>query len=59
MAAYDFVEIPLIEVFFITQNLDITFLPETFLDSSMGINNKRVNVNGYSLLKDVSLSPSK
>ena len=51
LATHDFVKMPLIEAFITTHNLDIICLSETFLDSSIGISDTRININGYSLLR--------
>ena len=51
LAAHDFVKMPLLEAFIKTHNFDIICLSETFLDSSIDINDTRININGYSLLR--------
>lgn len=40
----DFVMVPLIETFITAQNFDIICVSETFLDSSSGISDTRINL---------------
>ena len=37
--------------FISTHNFDILCLPETFLDSTIDLNNENININGYSILR--------
>ena len=50
-AAHDFVKMSLIEPFIKTHNFNFICLSETFLDSSTGISDVRININSYSLLR--------
>lgn len=50
LAAHNFVKMFLMEAFITAQNFDIIRLLETFLDSSIGISDTRIDLSGYSLL---------
>ena len=45
LAAHNFVKMYLIKAFIRTHNFDITCLLETFLDSSIGISDTRINIS--------------
>ena len=51
LAAHDFIKILLIETFISTHNFDILCLSETFLDSTIDLNDENTNINGYSILR--------
>ena len=51
LAAPDFIKLPLIGAYIATTNLDIVCLSETFLDSSIPNDDKRIDIAGYSLLR--------
>ena len=51
LAAHDFIKVPLIEAFISTHNLDILCLSETFLDSTIDLNDENTNIDGYSILR--------
>ena len=51
LAAHDFIKILLIETFISTHNFDILCLSETFLDSTIDLNDENININGYSILR--------
>ena len=48
IAPRDFVKIPLIEAFIKANNIDIICLSETFLDSTIPLNDERLYIKGYS-----------
>ena len=50
IAAHDFVKVPLIEAFIKAKNIDIICLSETFLDSSIPLNDERLYIKGYSMI---------
>lgn len=47
---HDFIKITLLRAF-ITQNFDIVFLFETFLDSTIAQDDSNLNINGYLMLR--------
>ena len=49
IAAPDFAKISLIQARALFYNIDIIFLSETFLDSSIETNNLKVNIPSYNL----------
>ena len=51
IAAHDFVKVTLIEAFIKANNIDIICLPEIFLDSTMPLNDERLYIKGYSLIR--------
>ena len=51
LAAHDFIKVPLIEAFVSTHNFDILCLSETFLDSTIDLNDGNINIDGYSILR--------
>ena len=51
IAAHDFVKVSLIEAFITTNDYDIMCLSETFLDSQTNIDDNRLDINGYNLLR--------
>ena len=51
IAAYDFAKISLIQSHPLLHNIDIIFLSETFLDSSIETNKPKLNISGYILLR--------
>ena len=51
IAAHDFSKISLIQSHVLFYNIDIIFLAETFLDSSIETNNPKLNIPGYNLLR--------
>ena len=51
IATANFVKIPLLEAYAITNNFDIFCLSETFLDSSYSNNDPRLQLSGYSLVR--------
>ena len=57
IAAHDFAKISLIQSHALSYNIDIIFISETFLDSSIETNNPKSNIPGYNLLR--SDHPSK
>ena len=51
LAAHDFIKAPLIEAFISTHDFDILCLSETFLDSTIDLNDENINIDGYSILR--------
>ena len=51
LAANDFIKVPLIEAFVTTHNFNVLCLSETFLDSTIDLNNGNINIDGYSILR--------
>ena len=51
LAAHDFIKLPLVEVFITSNNFDLVGLSETFLDSTIPIDDVNIQINTYSLLK--------
>ena len=51
LTEHGFVKISLIEAFITTHNFGIICLSETFLDSYIDINDTRININRYSLIR--------
>ena len=51
LAAHDFIKVPLIEAFISTHNFDILCFSETFLDSTIDLNDENTNIDGYSILR--------
>ena len=51
LAAHDFIKVPLIEAFISTHSFDILCLSETFLDSTIDLNDENINIDGYSILR--------
>ena len=51
IAAHDFAKISLIQSHALFYNIDIIFLSEKFLDSSIEANNPKLNIPGYTLLR--------
>ena len=51
LAAHDFTKVPLIEAFISTHNFDILCLSETFVDSTIDLNDENINIDGYSILR--------
>ena len=51
IAAHDFAKISLIQSHALYYKIDIIFLSETFLDSSIETNNPKLNIPGYNLLR--------
>ena len=47
--AHDFGKVPLIEAFIKANNIDIICLSETFLHSTIPLNNERLYIKGYSI----------
>ena len=43
LAAHDFIKLPLMEVYIVTNNSDVVCLSETFLDSSISNDDNRIN----------------
>ena len=51
LGTHDFIKVPLTEAFLSTHNFDILCLSETFLDSTIDLNNENINIDGYSILR--------
>ena len=51
LAAHDFIKVNLIEAFVSTHSFNILCLPESFLDSTIDLNDGNINLNGYSILR--------
>ena len=51
LAAHDFIKVPLIEVFISTDNYNILCLSETFLYSTIDLNDENINIDGYSIFR--------
>ena len=51
LAAHDFIKVPLIEAFIPTHNFDFLCLSETFLDSTIDLNDENMNIHDYSILR--------
>ena len=52
LVAYDFIKVPLVEAFIATNNFDIIYLSETFLDSTItDDDDENIQINGYLSLK--------
>ena len=51
LAAHDHFKVTLIEAFITTHNFNILCLSETFLDSTIDLNDENVNIDGYSILR--------
>ena len=56
IAAHNFAKMSLIQCHALSCNIDIIFLFETFLDSSIETNNPKLNIPGYNLLRSDHLS---
>ena len=50
IAAHDLVKVTLIEAFIRANNIDIICLSETFLDSTIPLNDERLYIKGYSVI---------
>ena len=50
LATHDFIKVPLIEAFISTHNFDILCFPETFLDSTLDLNEENINIDDYFIL---------
>ena len=48
LAAHDFINVPQIEAFISTHNFNFT---QTFLDSTIDLNDENINIDGYSILR--------
>ena len=59
LATHDFIKVPLLEAFISTHNFSILCLSETFLDSTIDLNNESANIDGYSTLRADHLSNNK
>ena len=46
-AAHDFIKVPLVEVFLTSNNFDIVYLSETFLDSTIPNDDVNIQINAY------------
>ena len=51
IAAHDFVKVTLIETFIKANNIDIICLSERFLDSTIPLNDERLYIKGYSMIR--------
>ena len=51
VAAHDFFKLALIQSHAASHNADIIFLSETFLDSTTEVNDPKINIPGYNLLR--------
>ena len=51
IAADDFVNVTLIEAFNNANNIDIICLSDTFLDSTIPLNDERLYINGHSMIR--------
>ena len=51
LAAHDFIKLPLTEAFISTHNFDILCLTETFLNSTIDLNDWNINIDGYFILR--------
>ena len=51
LAAHDFIKVPLIEVFISTDNYNILCLSQTFLYSTIDLNDENINIDGYSIFR--------
>ena len=51
IAAHYFVKVPLIEAFIKAKNIDIICVSETFLDSTIPVNEERRYIKGYSMIR--------
>ena len=56
MTAHDFIQVPLIQAFISTQNVNILCLFEIFFDSMIDLNNGKISINGYSIFKAISIN---
>ena len=62
IAAHDFVKLTLIEAFIKANSIDIIdiiSLSETFLDSTISLNDERLYIKGYSMIRADHLSNTK
>ena len=59
IAAHDFVKLTLIEAFIKANSIDIISLTETFLDSTIPLNDERLYIKGYSMIRADHLSNTK
>ena len=59
IAAHDFVKVPLIEAFIKVNNIDIICLSGTFLDSTISLNDERLYIKGYSMIRSDHSSNTK
>ena len=50
-AAHDFVKVPLIEAFIKANNIDVNFLLEIFLDSTIPLNDERLYIKWYLMIR--------
>ena len=51
IAAHDFIKVPLIEAFIKANNIDIIWLSETFLDSTIPLIDERLYIKGYQMIR--------
>ena len=51
IAAHNFSKLSLLEAYNVQQKFDMVCLSETFLDSSIPINDERLNMKGYKLIR--------
>ena len=51
IVAHYFPQVPLIEAFIKANNIDIICLSETFLDSTIPLNDERLYIKGYSMIR--------
>ena len=56
LAARDFIKVPLTEACISTHDFDNLCLSETFLDSTIDLNDEKINIDGYSILRAYHLS---
>ena len=59
LTAHDSIKISLLQAYIIQNNYDIICLSETFLNSSIQINDDRISIDGYSLIRADHPSDSK
>ena len=57
LAAHEFSKLSLLEGYINVNDIDIICLSETFLDSSIPIDNNRLSIPGYSMMKADIVTP--
>ena len=57
LAAYEFTKLALLEGYINVNDIDIIWLSETFLDSSIPIDNNRLSIPGYSMMRADIVTP--
>ena len=51
LAAHNFTKVSLLQALPVTHDYDVVCLSETFVDSSISIDDERIHIKGYSLLR--------